>query len=446
MAKPKKVEWPSDKVERRSVHTLLAYARNSRIHPDEQVDKIARSMTEFGWTNPVLVDEEGVILAGHGRCLAAAKLGINEVPVMVARGWSEAQKIAYRIWDNESTLQGAWDTDMLKLELTELGKMDYDLALTGFDDMQLVQFMATPNVADPEETPEPPVNPVSRKGDLWLLGKNRLLCGDSTDADDVETSLGGARPQLMVTDPPYGVDYDPDWRNQRMRSDGSPSDGRAIGLVTNDELADWRKAYALFEGDVAYAWSAGLRSTMAVAGLEAAGFEIRAQIIWAKNNIVIGRGHYHFQHEPCWYAVRKGKTGHWQGARDQSTLWEIDKPTKSETGHSTQKPIECMKRPMENNSKTGDWVYDPFIGSGTSIIAAEMIHRKAIGIEVDPAYVDVAVQRWQTYTNQEATLEATGETYAETAQKRSQGALKPQKAPNQRKTAKRAHKPPQAAE
>lgn len=441
MAKPKPVgnpQWPAAAIEWRQTHSLLAYQRNSRIHSDEQVDQIAASMKEFGWTIPMLIDEDGIIIAGHGRAMAAAKLGISEAPVMVAKGWTEAQKMAYRIADNRLPESASWDADMLKLELTELGKMDFDLALTGFDELELVQFMASPNVADPEETPEPPVNPVSRKGDLWLLGKHRLLCGDCTNETAVGLALFNARPQLMVTDPPYGVEYDPNWRNERgtLKPNGTRSvgaGGRAIGEVNNDDQADWREAFDLFTGDVIYSWCASWFLPETASVLDAAGFERRSLIIWTKNHLTIGGSHYHWKHEPCWYAVRKGKTGHWQGARDQTTVWEIDKPHKSETGHSTQKPIECMQRPMENNSKAGDWVYDPFIGSGTSIIAAEMIHRKCIGIEIDPGYVDVSVQRWQTYTNQEATLESTGETYAEVAAKRSQP-----ESPKARKPRKRA--------
>lgn len=406
--------WPADKIERWPTHKLLAYQRNARTHSDEQVEQIAASMREFGWTVPVLVDEGGIIIAGHGRILAAGKLGIGEVPVMIAKGWTEAQKMAYRLADNQIPMNAGWDEDMLRIELTDLAKLDFPMDLIGFDDVELVQFMATPKTGnDPEDAPEPPTAPISKTGDLWVLGSHRLLCGDSTDKTNVDRLLGSAKPHLMVTDPPYGVDYDPEWRNKRIREDGSPTDGRAIGLVMNDDLGQWQASYDLFPGEVAYAWSADLRSTMAVAGLEAAGFEIRAQIIWAKNNIVIGRGHYHFQHEPCWYAVRKGKTGHWQGARDQSTLWQIPKPQKSETGHSTQKPVECMKRPIENNSKPGEWVYDPFMGSGTTIIAAEMTNRKCCGLEIDPAYIDVAVQRWQTFAEKEATLEETGQTFAE---------------------------------
>ena len=419
--------WPADKIEKWPTRKLLAYARNARTHSDEQVDQIAASMKQWGWTNPVLVDEAGIIIAGHGRTLAAAKLGISEVPVMVARGWSEADKMAYRLADNQLALNAGWDQEILRVELTELGKMEFDLSLIGFDDVQLVQFMATPGTGnDPDEEIEPPAVPISRDGDLWVLGGHRLLCGDSTNKTHVDRLLGSARPHLMVTDPPYGVDYDPDWRNRADRANGKPHGDRAIGKVTNDTQTDWSEVWKLFTGDVVYAWHPGGATQIDhYDALIAAGFEIRTQIIWVKSHFPIGRGNYHVQHEPCWYAVRKGKNGHWQGARDQSTLWAIEKPRKNETGHSTQKPVECMRRPIENNSKPGDWVYEPFMGSGTTIIAAQMTNRKCAGLEIDPGYIDVAVQRWQTFAEQEATLEETGETFAEVAKKRT---AKPAKA------------------
>jgi DNA modification methylase len=215
----------------------------------------------------------------------------------------------------------------------------------------------------------------------------------------------------MVTDPPYGVEYDADWRNKAMRADGTAIAGRATGKVLNDDKADWREAWALFPGDVAYVWHAGLFAGVVADSLVACDFKLRSQIIWAKSNFAIGRGDYHWHHEPCWYAVREGKTGHYGGDRKQTTLWQIAKPQKSETGHSTQKPVECMKKPIENNSSPGQAVYEPFSGSGTTIIAAEQTGRCCYAIELNPAYVDVAVKRWQEFTGQQATLEATGETF-----------------------------------
>jgi DNA modification methylase len=394
---------------------LLPYARNARTHSDAQVAQIAASIREWGWTTPVLVDEAGQIIAGHGRVMAARKLQLAEIPVMVASGWSEAQRRAYVLADNKLALNAGWDTDLLKLELGDLQAGGFDLALTGFDGDELATLLADPTegLTDPDEVPEAQAAAVSELSDVWLLGRHRIVCGDCTDALVVEKALNGVKPHLMVTDPPYGVEYDADWRNKAMRSDGSPISGRAVGKVLNDDKADWREAWALFPGDVVYVWHAGNKAHVVAESLMACDFGIRAQIIWGKSQFVISRGDYHPQHEPCWYAVRKGKTGHYEGGRKQSTLWQIEKPRKSETGHSTQKPVECMKRPIENNSSPGQAVYEPFSGSGTTIIAAETTGRACHAIELNPVYVDVAVRRWQEFTGNAATLESDGRTFAE---------------------------------
>jgi DNA modification methylase len=234
-----------------------------------------------------------------------------------------------------------------------------------------------------------------------VLGRHRLLCGDATSAADVARLLDGARPHLMTTDPPYGVNYDPEWRNE-----AGVSATMRTGKVANDDRADWREAWALFPGDVAYVWHAGVHARTVIESLEAAGFVIRSQIIWAKSRFVLGRGDYHWQHEPCLYAVRKGATGHWQGARDQATLWPISAGGDEDeaTIHGTQKPVECMRRPIVNNSAPGDAVYEPFCGSGSTIIAAETTGRACFAMEIDPRYVDVAIRRWQVFTGQAAVL------------------------------------------
>ena len=229
--------------------------------------------------------------------------------------------------------------------------------------------------------------------------------------------LEDVKPHLMVTDPPYGVSYQPKWRNRVQRSDGTKVSALAVGEVHNDHQADWREAWELFPGDVAYVWHAALHTTTAASSLEAAGFIIRAQIIWDKTRLVISRGDYHWQHEPAWYAVRKGKTGHWAGDRKQTTIWSISH-LKSETGHGTQKPVECMKRPIENNSSPGQAIYEPFSGSGTTIIAAEMTSRACFAIELAPAYVDVAIKRWQAFTGEQARLALTGKSYEKVCEDR----------------------------
>jgi DNA modification methylase len=404
------------KIESIKLDKLIPYARNSRTHSDQQVAQVAASIREFGFTNPVLIDSEDGIIAGHGRVMAARKLGLTEVPCIRLGHLTETQKRAYIIADNKLALNSGWDDEMLALELGELKDEDFDLSLIGFDDSELGDLMAetTEGETDPDDVPEPPANPVTVLGDVWLMGKHRIACGDCTDQGTVDKALNGVKPHLMVTDPPYGVEYNADWRNKAKRADGSVIGGKAIGKVKNDDRADWRDAWALFPGEIAYVWHApGENQAEVMESLKACDFQIRNHIIWAKQQLVIGRGHYHHQHEPCWYAVRKGGTGHWAGDRKQTTLWKIDKPQKSETGHSTQKPVECMKRPIENNSSPGQAVYEPFSGSGTTIIAGEMTGRSIHAIELNPAYVDVAVKRWQDFAGKQAIHEASGRLFDE---------------------------------
>jgi DNA modification methylase len=406
-------------IEYRPLASLIPYARNARTHSDEQVAQIAASIKEFGWTNPVLVDGESGIIAGHGRVLAARQLGVDPVPCIELAGLSEAQRRAYILADNKLALNAGWDEALLRVELADLRGMAFDLSLIGFGEAEQAAILnKTEGLTDPDDAPAAPEHPVSELGDLWLLGRHRLLCGDSTVATDVERVLGAVEPHLMVTDPPYGVEYDPDWRNRAERaSTGRPIGARATSRVENDGQSDWREAWALFPGEVTYVWHADPHASVVQASIEAAGFEIRCQIVWAKPRFVISRGHYHWQHEPCWYAVRKGKAGHWSGDRSQTTLWQITH-LKSETGHGTQKPVECMRRPIENNSSPGQAVYEPFSGSGTTIIAAEMTARSCHAIELSPAYVDVAVKRWQDFTGKQAVLDGDGRTFDEVASER----------------------------
>lgn len=340
----------------RLVADLIPFARNSRTHSDEQVAQIAASIKEFGFTNPILTDGDNGIIAGHGRLQAARKLGLTEVPTIPLTGLTEAQKRAYVIADNKLALNAGWDMELLSSEIAGLGEEGFDLSLLGFNENELAALLAekTEGLTDPDEIPNPPEIPVSSPGDVWLLGRHRIVCGDSTDADTVAKCLNGVVPHLMVTDPPYGVEYD-------------------------------------------------------------AATQLGRQA-WAKSQLVMSRGHYHPQHESCWYAARG--TANWAGDRKQTTLWQIDKPQKSETGHSTQKPVECMKRPIENNSSPGQAVYEPFSGSGTTIIAGEMTGRSIHAIELNPAYVDVAIKRWQDFTGQQAVHAETGETFDDMAAKR----------------------------
>jgi DNA modification methylase len=399
----------------------VPYAENARTHSPSQVAQIAASIAEFGFVNPILVDADGVLIAGHGRVMAAKQLGLATVPVLRLGHLSPAQARALRLADNQIALNSGWDDALLAAEIARIrDEAVVDLDVLGFSGMELDRLLAAVGAetsdslppGDPDApAPEPPVTPVTRPGDLWRLGAHRLLCGDATSAADVARLLGDVRPQLMATDPPYGVNYDPEWRNE-----AGVSATMRTGKVANDDRADWRAAWALFPGDVAYVWHAGVHARTVIESLEAAGFVIRSQIIWAKPRLVLSRGDYHWQHEPCLYAVRKGGTGHWQGARDQTTLWSIGSgPEDLATVHGTQKPVECMRRSIINNSAEGDAVYEPFCGSGTTIIAAEITGRVCHAIDIDARYVDVAIERWQAMTGEAAVLEGDDRIFADVA-------------------------------
>jgi len=397
----------------RDTATLVPYARNARTHSPEQVKQIAASIEAFGWTNPVLVDEQDGIVAGHGRVLAALALGRPQCPTITLTGLSEGQRRAYVVADNKLALNAGWNDELLRLEMGELRDLGIDLALTGFAAPELRLLFAAGAKGDPEATPPVPKKPITRPGDIWVMGEHRLLCGDATSADAVTKLLAGARPHLMVTDPPYGISYDPGWRNQPGKLNLKSTTAfrprnAAAGKVVNDDRSDWTDAWALFPGDVAYVWHGERQGPDLVGHFRAVDFEPRNLIVWAKEGLVISRGHYHPQHEGCWYFVRAGSTARWSGDRKQSTLWKITSNRKNETGHGTQKPLECMARPIRNNSKAGEAVYDPFLGSGTTLIAAETTGRICYGLEIDPGYCDVIFSRWQDFTGKQAKLERDG--------------------------------------
>jgi DNA modification methylase len=405
-------QWPAGALQWVNLSWLKPHPRNARTHSAAQIEQLVASIAEHGFAKvSIVADEDGVILAGHGNVLALKRFGaqITKVPVTIVRGWTDEQKRAFMLRDNKIAENAGWDRELLEAELGALQASLPDLKRLGFSQSELDRLLeeaVREGLTDGETAPEPEMTPISRQGDLWLLGDHRLLCGDSTKPDHVSALLGGEHPQLMVTDPPYGVDYDPEWRNHASGSIGDAAD-RATGQVVNDHRADWSDAWALFPGDVAYVWHGALHSSTVLASLVAHRFAPRAQIIWAKERLVVGRGDYHWQHEPCWYVVRDGTRSYWAGDRSQTTLWSIDH-RKSDTGHGTQKPIECMRRPIENNSRQGDAVYEPFSGSGTTIIAAEMTGRRALAIEIAPAYVDVAVRRWEQFTGLLASLANSG--------------------------------------
>jgi DNA modification methylase len=401
---------------------FVPYPNNARTHPENEVAALATILKERGFDQPIVVDEAWVILKGHGRLEAAQLAGLKGAPYVQRRGLSEAEKKAIRIEDNALPLLAGWDAKLLRGDLLELKNEGYDLPLLGFSEAQLRVFGVSLGTdgPDPEAVPEPPAVAVTKPGDLWIMGDHRLLCGDSTDGDDVALACGDLNPHLLITDPPYGIDYRPAWRKERIDTKLKLSqDGKKVmkrnfsasGAVYNDDQADWTVVWQICGCDVAYIWHAGLRSSVVQRSLQQAGYLLRAQIIWNKPHFAMAMGDYHWQHECCFYGVRRGARSHWNGDRKQTTVWDINSnvgfTSKTEgkdarTGHGTQKPVECMRRPMVNNTRPGEAVLDPFMGSGTTIIAAEIEKRRAVGLEVDPTYCDLAVRRWETFTGRKA--------------------------------------------
>ena len=399
--------------EMRNVDDLIPYARNARTHSSEQVARIAGSIKEFGFMNPVIISQDGGILAGHGRVLAAKKLNLEKVPCVVETHLTEAQRRAYILADNKLALDAGWDNDMLRVELQELKDLDFDLGLTGFDDLEITNIFGESSESESKErAPLPTSNPegfdkfepVVRKGEVWHLGDHRMICGSCEDEDTVNRLLEEGKPNLMVTDPPYGVKLlhnDKGWEKLRQMGGHAYAGLLRQGQVLNDDRDDWETAYRLFPGNVAYIWHPHLREMQFVKDIQDCGFKILSLIIWNKGHFALSRGNYHWKHEACIYAVREGEKTNWQGARDQCTVWDIKNINNLQEGawgHGSQKPIECMLRPMLNNSAEGDWVYDPFLGSGTTIIAGETCGRRVMGCELSEKYADTIIRRFEMVT------------------------------------------------
>jgi DNA modification methylase len=397
------------------------------------------SIQEFGFKIPVLAKSDGTVIDGHLRLKAAQRLGIDEVPVILCDDWSDAHVKAFRLLVNRSVNWAVWDEELLKLELEDLKAFDYSLELTGFDAMELDRLLR-PAFDDEAENAvvEPPVDPVSQPGDLWILGQHRLLCGNSTVAADVARLLAGAEPHLMVTDPPYGIELDSEWRDRAGLNGHGPAEpsymkrrteGHKNTSISEDTRADWSEAFALVPSlEVAYVWHASKFTREVLDGLLRIGFVHHQQVIWDKGRTVLTRTHYWFQHEPCWY-VRK-KNAPWFGkAGENSTIWFSPSPKfimggsdEAKFDHPTQKPVVLMRKPILNHTLAGESVYEPFSGSGTTLIAAETTGRCCFALEIDPPYVDVAVDRWQQLTGKTAVLEATGASFAETSKVRGKNA------------------------
>lgn len=392
------------------VEAIKPYIRNTKHHPAAQIQRLADNMREFGWTEPLLIRPDGELLAGHGRMQAAGLLDLKEVPCIVIEHLTDEQARAYRIADNRHGELGKWDRDKVREEFGKLISAEYDLTLLGFNERHFKDLLDKEEKPLPTEDdlPDLPEKAVAVAGDVWLLNDHRLACGDSTDAAVAAAAQGPHRPHLLITDPPYGVNYDPNWY-LRVRKAKT-----AKAAVSNDHLANWERAWEHFPGGVAYIWHSDLHADHVAASLEAAKFRIQEEIIWKKEISILSRGHYHWQHELCAYARKPNFAAHWQPKGTQGTIWRISKQGRdADTVHGTQKPVECMRRPIRHSSEAGDAIYDPFLGSGTTLIAAELTGRIACTCELDPAYCDISIRRWQAISGGEAVLEATGQTFAE---------------------------------
>ena len=400
--------WPATKVEMRPVEDLAPYARNARSHPEEQVGQIAASMRRFGFTIPMLVAEDGTIISGHGRLLAAQRLGLAEVPVMVARGWSDEDRRVYCLADNRLAETSVWDPETLRIEWNELvalGAGD-DLSMIGFSEEDIEDLVpgilgeSGAGLTDPDDVPEPPVEPVSRPGDVWLLGDHRLICGDSTRRETYELLLGGEGVDMVFTDPPYNVNY-ANTPKDKMRGKKRPILNDNLGQGFHQFLeAALTPMLEVSRGAVYIAMSSSELDTLQAAFRQAGG-KWSTFIIWAKNTFTLGRADYQRQYEPILYGWKDGGQRHWCGARDQGDVWQIAKPRANDL-HPTMKPVELVERAINNSSRRGDVVLDPFAGSGTTLIAAEKTGRIARLIELDPKYVDVIVKRWEEFTGGKA--------------------------------------------
>lgn len=393
-----------------SVSSLVPYVMNSRTHSDKQIDQLASSIREFGFTNPVLIDENNNVIAGHGRIMAAKKLGLHEVPAVLVTGLDDRKRRALVIADNKLALNAGWDDDILRNELSDLAA-DYG-DLMGFDEDELVKLLQTEQIeglTDEDAVPEVPEEPVTKLGDVWLLGRHRLMCGDSTSIDAIRGLCKDQLVDMWLTDPPYNVAYE-----------GKTKDALKI---QNDSMSDdsfrqfLRDAYTAADasmkpGAVFYIWHADSEGYNFRGAAKDAGWTVRQCLVWKKQTMVMGRQDYHWKHEPCLYGWKDGSGHLWASDRKQTTILEFDRPSRNKE-HPTMKPVELFEYQMLNNTKGGDIVLDSFGGSGTTMIAAEKNGRVAYLMELDPKYCDVIIKRWQDFTGKKATLESTGQEFDE---------------------------------
>jgi DNA modification methylase len=393
------------KIETRSVADLIPYAANSRTHSDAQVAQIAASIKEFGWTNPILIDDDNTIIAGHGRLLAARKLGMAEVPAIILDHLTKAQQRALVIADNQLALNAGWDMDMLKAEIEDLNLENFDINLLGFDEKfldGLLEPEPTAGLTDEDAVPEVPETPKTVLGDVWVLGNHRLMCGDSTSIDAVEKLMDGQQANMLHTDPPYGVDYE-----------GVPNDHLKDAQLEKFLVDALTNSYAvLHPGSNVYVWHADITAFEFISAFRLSGFKQArpSTIQWVKPSLTMSQGDYHSQNEPCLFGWKEGSGRVRVKDRKQTTIWHCDR-TKEAKVHPTMKPVELCQRAIENSSVANCIVLDVFGGSGSTLIACEKTNRHARLMELDPKYCDVIVKRWQDFTGKEAVHAETGEAF-----------------------------------
>ena len=393
-----------NQVEKVSIEKLIPYARNARTHDEAQVSQIAASIKEFGFNNPILISDDYLIIAGHGRLAAARKLGLAEVPVIRLSHLSDTQRKAYVLADNRLALNAGWDNDLLKLELIELKAKDIDLEMLGFSAEELDGLLnalePTEGLTDEDAVPEPPEEPITKPGDIWILGKHRLMCGDSTSIDHLEKLCDGRQVDMWLTDPPYNVAYEGGTKEKLTIKNDSMDDDQFRQFLRDAYTA----ADAVMKsGAVFYIWHADSEGYNFRGAAQDAGWKVRQCLIWKKSSLVMGRQDYHWKHEPCLYGWKEGAGHLWAADRKQTTILEFDKPSRNGE-HPTMKPVALFEYQMLNNTKGGDIVLDSFGGSGTTLVAAEKNGRVAYLMELDPKYCDVIVKRWEEFTGKKAEL------------------------------------------
>ena len=393
---------------KKKVSELIPYINNSRTHSEEQITQIVSSIKEFGFTNPILIDNDNSIIAGHGRLQAVKRLGLEEVPCILISGLTKTQIKALIIADNQLALNAGWDLEKLSVEIEGLEDDKFDISLLGFDDKFLNSLQdEKKGLTEDDAIPDLKDTAKSKLGDIWILGDHKLMCGDSTNTEDVTKLFKEQKADLYLTDPPYNVNYEGKTKD-KLKIKNDKQDNETFQLFLTDAFTNAFNCMKL--GASFYIWHSDSEGLYFRLALTNSNFKLRQTLIWAKNSMVMGRQDYHWQHEPCLYGWKDGSSHSWYSDRKQTTLLNFDRPTASKL-HPTMKPVELISYLVNNSSKQGDIIFDSFLGSGTTIIACEKLQRVCFGLEYDPKYCDVIIQRWQQFTGKEAIHEQSGKTY-----------------------------------